>query len=469
MADYQKKNVKRLKAKKPVKSTVDKNYKLRAFDEAPIAEDIPVKTSSQARKERKAKKQKDRYLKREQPQKRIVNPSRSARELNQSPSSLRILSGTKKIKLTKNIIALSLIVTIIATISTVHFFSPTGFSELISNGFAKTGSGTGFPITLSGGTVKEMHKVDDNIAVLSDTYLEVYNSESKELISEQHGFSNPAISVSDARILAFDRASKDLKVYNFSGNLFEREMKDDIVTAALGRNGTYCVITDPENCAAKLNVYNKDNTALFSYESESELIGQTSVSESGKTVAIGTINADGGEYKSKILIFNSKDGKKVFEKEFNEVVYSISGFSSGYVVCTASGLMKLDEKSGADEKLGEGTVVYNCSPQSFGYLAAFGIKDSDDNLRAEMFNKKFEKEATCPLETLPSQMAYNDKYIAYSKDNHIYVLDYQGNLVKNINSGFFAEDFVIINDSIYLVNNSVLQRINITEYAEDNK
>ena len=57
MADYKKKNVKKLKASKPRKKTIAENYKVTAFGDSPIPEDIPVKSSREVKEKRKIFKQ----------------------------------------------------------------------------------------------------------------------------------------------------------------------------------------------------------------------------------------------------------------------------------------------------------------------------------------------------------------------------------------------------------------------------
>ena len=469
MADYKKKNVKKLKASKPRKKTIAENYKVTAFGDSPIPEDIPVKSSREVKEERRNLKKKEKYLSKEQPKKRIVYSNKTPSELNRSASAFKVIKGTKRNKLIRKTIAVCLSAALILGVVISQLTLPTGLVEAIGNAFAKSGKGSGFPITISGGTVYDMNRFGGCISVLSDTHLEIYNTESKEIISEQHGFSSPGVSVSDSRILLFDRGSTSIAVYNLSGKVFDRDMKENISTASIGRNGTYCVATYPEDCASKIYLYNKDNAKLLSLEFDFGLINSVAVSDSGKSVAVSIINAEGGEYKSNVVIYESKSGEKIAELKKDELVYSVSPIGKGYAVATANGTFSVDEGSGDENELHTGSIQNIANRCDIGFAAVSGIKDSADNVRAVIYGGKLDKIFEGKLDAMPNNMDFNSKYIAVSKDNYIYVYSYDGSVNKKINTGFTSVKFALIGDKIYVINNSVLTALNISDETGDAK
>ncbi len=463
MADYQKKNVKKLKAVKPKKKTVAENYKLRAFDESMIDEEIPVKSAEQAKTERRFEKKKQRYLKKEQPKKRIVVSDKTPSELNRSAASLRVLSGTKRLKIIKRVIALSVTLAIIITVLVLHFISPTGLFENITNDFAKIGSGSGFPITLNGGTVYDMKNYNDCIAIVSDTYFEVYNTNSKEIISEQHGFSDPVLSVSHERALIYDRNAKELSVYNLNGKIHSKTMKEEILTAATGYNGTFAVVTDPQKCASKLYVYNKDSEELLTWESDEGMISSVAVSNSGETVAATVIKTSGGAYKSEILIFDLDSGEKRKTLEYTDLVYSIKALSVGYAVCSQNGLYSINEETSEEKKLDSQDILYFSSSDRFGLVSIFGVKGSDNRVQAVIYGKNNDIRFDSELSSVPDLMSISSEYFAYSADNHIYIKNIQSGKNIKVDSSITANKFTIAKDKLVVLNNSVLECIEIEE------
>ncbi len=467
MANYQKKNVKKLKAVKPKKRTVAENYKIRAFDETKIDDDIPVKTAEQAKNERRFQKQKQRYLNKEQPQKRVVISQKSPSELNRSASSLRVLVGTKRIKTLKRIISVGIIVAFILTITIFHLTSPTGVSELISNYFVKMGSGTGFPVTINGDSVYDIKNFDDCIAVISDTHFEVYNSKSKELLSEQHGFGDPVLLSSYKRALIFDRSGKDLFVYNLSEKLISKKMKDEIITASIGRNGTFAVATNSKKSASKLYVFDKNDNELFSWNSQSGRINSVAVSNSGETVAITTIKVDGGKYRSNIIVFNSQTGKKAFSTEKNELAYSVDAKDSGYCLLTESALLSITEETLDEKVLMKDKISCFASSDRFGYIAALGVNNSIGETKTVVFGDENVELFNDTIQVSPSSLTLGKNFFAFASEKRVYVSDFEGNILSEFETPSVSGKTVLIDNSIFYINNMVLDEVKIELNAED--
>lgn len=464
MSDYKKKNVKKLKAVKP-KKTVAENYKLRAFDESKIDEDIPIKSAEQAKKERKLQKEKQRYLNKEQPKKRVVLSNKSPSELNRASSSLKVLSGTKKLKTIKRVAAVVVTVAIIAVLVVSHLFSPTGLSEKLSNCFAKMGSGTGFPITLNGDSVCDIGNFNDCIATLSDTYFEVFNPKSKEMLSDQHGLSDPVLKIAFERALLYDRNGKEYNIYNLSEKLFSNKIKEEIITAAIGRNGTYAIVTDPKKATSKLYVYDKNNEELFSWDSQDGMINSVAVSDSGDTVALTTLKVEGGKYCSDVLIFDVKTEKKLYNKEYKALSYSVIASDLGYVFCSEDGVVSISEETLSEKDVLKNKPALFKKFDRFGIVCAEGMINSDSNEELLLF-KEDDKEIFSAEASSPEFVSLNEEYIAYSSDGWIYVFDMNGDIVSEIELDSSQNKFVVVDKSVFVLNNMVLEEVKIDESEE---
>ncbi len=464
MPDYKKKNVKKLKAVKP-KKTVSENYKLRAFDESKIDEDIPVKSAELAKRERKFQKEKQRYLNKEQPKKRVVLSNKSPSELNRASSPLKVLSGTKKFKTIKRVSAIIVTAAIIVSLVILHLLSPTGLSEKLSNSFVKIGSGTGFPITLNGDSVCDIENFNDCVATLSDTYFEVFNLHSKEMLSEQHGFSDPVLKVAFERALIYDRNGKEYKIYNLSEKLISKKIKEEIITAEIGRNGTFAIVTDSKKSASKLYVYNKNNEELFSWESQEGMINSVAVSDSGDTVALTTLKVKGGKYCSDVIIFDIKTEKKIYNNEYKALSYSVAASDLGYVLCTEDGVVSISEETLSEKSLLKNKPTIFMKSDRFGVVCTEGIVNSDSDEKMLLF-KEEDKEFFSGEASSPEFISLSEDQIAYSSDGWIYVLNMNGETVYKYELESSQNKFVIIDKSIFVLNNMVLNEVKLNESEE---
>ena len=456
MAEYKKKSVKKLKNQKPRKSTVASGYKVSSLSDTDSFEDIAVKSSKEAKAERKSQKKKEKYLSKAQPEKRVITSNKTPRELNRSGGGLKIIKGTKSTKKLRNLVSLITAVVIIGCIVLINAVSPTGIGDLVKCSFVKMGSGSGFPLTVSGGRVCDVTNTDGCITALSDTYIEMYNSASKELVSEQHKYSNPKSATSQTRTLVYDQGGVGLSVYDVGGEVSKREMKEPIITAAMGRNGTYCVVTDPEEIAAKVYVYDKNDKLKFKWESESDLINTAAVSRNGKYVVLATVNATKGEFISHLKVFEGKDSKPVREESFEDVIHSVEPVNSKSFVVRIGNILKgYNADNGALSNITDNSVrqkYYN----SEGQLALYNELGNNEG-RITFYNNYLEKYLEVNVVATPNSIDWNDNYIVCSKDYSLYVYDRSGKEINKISINAPVEWFVISGDNVVTVNNTTIE------------
>jgi len=452
MAEYKRKNVKKIKTRKPKKSAVADGYRVTSFSDTDFVEDIAVRSEKEVKAQRRSQKKKAKYLSKEQPQKRVITSNKTAKELNLTGVGLRVVKGTKKLKKAKNLTTIICALIIIGCIVIVNAVSPTGIVDLIRSSVAKAGSGSGFPLTVSGGSVGNVTNTDGCITVVSDTHIEIYNSASKELVSEQHKYSNPKSITSKNRTLVFDQGANGVSVFDVCGLVSRRDMKEPIVTAAIGRNGTYCVVTDPEGVAAKVYVYDKNDKLKFKWESETDLINAVAVSDNGKYVIAATINARQGEFSSRLNVFEGKKSKPIREEQIDEVVYSVNALNNkNFLIRVGNEIMKYTATEGSLYDLTDGAVrqMYINSDGEFALYSDAG----NNKGQLSFYDSYFEKQNEVEVVASPESIDWNDDYIVCSDDYSLYIFDYSGEEYDKISTNTPIEWFKISGSNILAINN----------------
>ena len=452
MAEYKRKNVKKMKVQKPKRSAVAEGYKVTSLSDSDFIEDIAVKSAKESRAERKTQKQKEKYLRKEQPEKRVITSNKTARELNRAGGGLKVVKGTKNIKKVKNITSLITALLIIGCFLLVNAISPTGIVDLVKCSIAKAGSGSGFPVTVSGGNIKNVTVTDGCITVVSDTYIEMYNPYSKELVSEQHKYSNPKSVSSETRTLVYDQGATGVSVYDVSGKQLQRDMKEPIITAAISRNGSYCVVTDPEGIAARMYVYDKNDKLRFKWESETDLINAVAISHNGKYIIAATVNADKGEFSSRFKVFEKNETKPVREELADDVVYSVDAVNrNNFVLRIGNEIKKYSADSGTLFDLTEDTVRQKyCNAKGDTALYTDG-GNNEGNIT--FYNSYFEKKNEINVIASPDSVDWNEEYVVCSYGYSLQVYDYSGKKVDEISANAPIEWFCLSDDNILAINN----------------
>lgn len=457
MAEYKKRNVKKVKAVKPRKSAVSDNYKITPFKD--IDEEISVKTAKDAKAERRFEKKKAKYLNKTKPEKRVVYSNKTAAELNKS-SGIQVLNGNKNSKKIKRLSTAISAILIVGTLLLVQLLSPTGISDLIRNSFLTLGGGTGFPKAVNGSSVKNVYSLSGAVTVVTDTYIEIYSEKGKDVLSIQHGHTSPEVSVSANRILLYDKYNPVVSVFDYSGLLYTREFDDEISSAFIGRNGTFGVVTQPDDCTASLMVCDKSNKQLFVYKSSVDLLGSGAITDNGKYISVIGINANNGDFVSKIKTFKSNSNKPVSEVEVKGLPLSINSFGRGkFVVLEADKSYTLAAKSGQISNLTDTQAIQSKFLYSNGVIIIRGADSNLDESNAKVFNRNGKIVLDCNIISEPDKAQYNEKYLAVSKGSIIYVYSKDAKKVFSVDCGADASRFIISNDKIFVACNE-----NILEY-----
>ncbi len=460
MSEYKKKNIKKVKAVKPKKSAVSDNYKITSFKD--IDDEINVKSAKDARAERRFEKKKAKYLNKSKPEKRIVYSNKSAAELNKS-TGIHVVKGTKSSKRIKNLSTAISAAIIILVIVFINVVSPTGIMDLVRNSALTLGSGAGFPKAISGNSVVDVYQLNGGIAVVSDTYIEMYNAKGKEIISLQHGYYSPSVSVSENRVLLYANNSNTVSIFDFSGLLYNREFENTVYDVQIGRNGTFCVVSSSDDSAAMLEVYDKNNKQLFKWSSATDLVSSVAISDNGKYVAAVTLNAKNGEYVSKLKIFKDKSNKPFNEFESGSLMLSVDSFGRNkFLISEANKTYLITAKNSNKEGIIESTPLQY---KANSYLGFCSVTGADSNLDASnvLVRKNNKVLFNFDVVSYPDKVVYSKRYLAAAKGSSIYVYNELGKNVFTVDCGTSATKFSILENKIFVVNNNSIFEHEIKE------
>jgi WD40 repeat protein len=173
----------------------------------------------------------------------------------------------------------------------------------ISDFFIGTSSDNKFPIKIDGTSVQSAGLMGSNIALLTDTCFKIYSQNGNELVNHQHGYSNPAMVVTNKKAVIFDRGGKALIVYSRFKNEFDIKPEYAIVTADMNERGNLAIVTGTRGYIAELDVYDKNYNNIFKWYSAENYVVDVSISPDGQKAAVALINAENGDVKSSIYVF----------------------------------------------------------------------------------------------------------------------------------------------------------------------
>ncbi|MCL1881579.1 MAG: DUF5711 family protein [Oscillospiraceae bacterium] len=133
----------------------------------------------------------------------------------------------------------------------------------------------GFPVRLLGSAdVIESSRDFDGFALLSSTYIYIYNSDGGLSLSRRHGYSNPILRVAGNRALLYDQNARRFSVFSRNGLLFENETDERIVYANIGSSGEFAIISRDASHNDTIQIFEADNNWRYTKRFSSENVMQ---------------------------------------------------------------------------------------------------------------------------------------------------------------------------------------------------
>jgi hypothetical protein len=182
--------------------------------------------------------------------------------------------------------------------------APESLADSIANFFGEFGASK-YPLTFSSGDFRQTVALGGNIGVLTDTSFSIYSQTGAQLVSRQHGMSDPQLVAAGGKAVLFDRGGKSFREETRFGEPFVGTADYPIITAAVSSSGDIAVVTESGGYLSELTVYDASNKSVFKWYSSQGRIQAAAISPDGSKVAAAVLGSKNGEYTTSIYIFNT--------------------------------------------------------------------------------------------------------------------------------------------------------------------
>ena len=375
-------------------------------------------------------------------------------------SGLEVVKGTRKRRKKARLVALSVAFAIILTIFIINLLTPTGLIEHFQNSYAASGKGD-FPVSVYSTNPEYFGCHNDIITLTNDTFFEVYNTSGKLIQAVSHGMSNPQLEVSEARFLLYDRERYSVSIFNYANELHTKEFENTIISADIGRNGSYAVVTTSEVYKNSVFVYDKDNELKYTWNSANYYITDVAVSDNGKKIALCLLNSNTGSFESFVYILDFKSATPKDKYTFDDIVSSISnygnyifanGFDRAYSIKWDGGQTDLDVN---------GTI--RCYDFDFSGKSCFvfGREDNEQINTVIVLDENGKQISILEFNSAITDVAITDDLIAVLSPTDCYIYNLKGEFKGNLICDYKGLFVGLSNDgNVLVLDNSKLIKVN---------
>ena len=325
-----------------------------------------------------------------------------------------------------------------------------------------TGTGAGYPYSISSAEVIDMAPFKSNIAFLTRDAFTVLNSSAKEVVRFQHGYSDPAMSVYGGRALVYDRATGKFTVLNSGKVLNQGDTQAGIYTAVMGKDGSVAFSLKSDSAQSELRVYNHKLKKVFAWQIEQEKVFDIAISPNGKSAAVILTGSKNAQPYSKLVIvdFDKKEPVSQFTYE-NQVLFDVLYPSGSTVIAYGTDMKTTISKKTErtdDYKYGSSTISMQDTADSGKSAVVLSEYGSDGKQKIAVFNKKSKLLFEKTFDEKIYAISCTDRYVAVLFENRAVLLRSGGEESKSIETEKNGKRIVCIGDDIYVLHSSQISK-----------
>ena len=188
-----------------------------------------------------------------------------------------------------------------------------GLGNRIADLYASWRPGMDYPVEVPAGRVVSLSALGQDLAVLGDTNLYLYNTTARRMASYQHGYKSPILRTAGDRALTFDRGGRQFRVDSRSKPLFSENGSQTIFSANLSPDGTMAVLRSSTRYQAEAVVYDRQFNPFFYWYTSVGPVLDVCLDQQGQGMAVSAVSASEGLLYSLVTCLRFDSEKPVAE------------------------------------------------------------------------------------------------------------------------------------------------------------
>ena len=332
------------------------------------------------------------------------------------------------------------------------------FGDFISSGMAVLQIGGGFPVEGDFSNVLQADGMGTSMAVLDRDNLSVYSPTAKNIFTYSHSLQKPAMDTASQRAVLYDQEGTDLKVVNGHNILFQQEMENPIIHAEISDSNRIAVTTRSASYNGEVTVFNYNMKQRFVWYCATGFPIYTTVSDSGKTMAVNTVRTDDGILTSEIYLIDVASGGELYSiigqnyplhMEFLSDSRLLIAYTNRVVLWDVENNVQL-----AAYSMGSDNLSAVCCKGAYIAVAHGGFSRQQSS-SLTLLSNEFEEKFTVTIPEKIKDVSISSSRVYVLGEENLYEYDYSATLLNTVNTGALSKQLVGYNGTLLISSTSV--------------
>lgn len=330
------------------------------------------------------------------------------------------------------------------------------YKTIVNDGRLAEGN---FPIEINGGEEYQLKYTDDNVIVLSDSYIYFYNQEGGLVKRRQHAYSNTVLRTAGGRALLFESGGNDFSVEDADSVIYSDSFDSaNIMFARLSDEGYTAVVTTSVNYDCEIFVYDKKGTRIYERKCI-ERVNDIDFVDGSRGCVISYFYAENGSLSTSVQEINFREsGEKYSSKGLDTLGLDVYGFGDGAFILGVDACGYVDES-------GEITSFYRYDGDFAGGSSSEGksavIINNDDRRKyvAALFNGGGREPLVLEFDQPLTDIVVEDGLAYIMEQDKIQAYDFSGGLRSTAQINDSYTGFVRSDNYVFLKSYNKIDRI----------
>ena len=176
------------------------------------------------------------------------------------------------------------------------------------------GEGGAFPIPIYSGTKYQAAVIGEFLAVLSDSYFQVYDHSGSLKNVRQHIYGNALLRTEGGFALIYESGGTQFRLETAEKTVCEKTVADPIIFGTVSSKGYTALITSSQTCACKLIVCNEKGQEIYSRACVEQLSAVTFLPDSTGCYAV-SLGVENGIMQSYVHKYSFSEESEVWSSK----------------------------------------------------------------------------------------------------------------------------------------------------------
>ena len=348
----------------------------------------------------------------------------------------RTLSKQTKKVLSVILVIVAVLLMVFTAAQTFGKMTICSMADSVKSYFISLGAGDGYPYDIDAYSVEDIRINNSNLHILTDTKTTVLNQTAKEILPQEHPYSDPAMKIKESKIIVYDLGSANYRLQNGAEITHEAEASGRITAAAIGKSGNYALGTYGTSTQSVLTVCNSKYEKIFIWNFKTERITDIALSDNGKYAAVTVIDAENGKINSSLYVFNFKSKEYISLFEYKDTTLVKVDYVKGNNILVLGNNIRSYIKNNTDrtDDISFGAdILYNSCVTDKGRNAVVLSRYGSSSLsKLTVYSNKNKKQFEVKFDKEMKWVDCDEKYTAVLFEHEVRTYDKKGKQIGSL-------------------------------------